>query len=161
MRVSRKKPGVVSVLGIPPVVGLVIRELPELLARDRPPAVEKRLFPDPSDDPEVAAEWRRAQHPELFALLADARGIVERDLVSLLPGSERGTLRLDIPAAHLNAWISALNTARLVLGTLHEVTAADLDPDNAPAHDERGAAIVRIDLYSWLQGTLLGAGDGV
>jgi hypothetical protein len=155
MRISRRKPGIVSVLGMPPVMAIVLRELPELLGSDQPEVVTKRLFPVPVDDPEAAAEWRRMQHPELFALLADARQVVESDLPALARGRDAGTLRLDLPALHLHAWISALNAARLTLGALHDVTAEDLDPDNVPSRDERGAAIVRIDLYAWLQSLLI------
>jgi hypothetical protein len=155
MRLSRRKKGVVTVLGIPPLVAEMILELPDLLGADQPEAVRRRLFPDPTDDPDDAAEWRRAQHPELFALLADSKRIVESDLASIGPGPDAGTQRLEIPEAHVAAWISAINAARLAIGALHDLTAADMDPAREPTFDERGVAIFRVDVYAWLQGLLI------
>lgn len=153
LSLRRGKDGALVVGRIPPLLDAVLRELPSLLGPEQPEAAKRRLFPDPSTDPEAAAEWRRTQHPELFALLADARTIVERDLASLTPG--RGGSRLTIPADHANAWISALNAARLALGAVHEVKAADMDAEAEPSLDERGWAILRIHLYAWLQATLI------
>ncbi len=157
LRVSRADSGALVVDGITDDLALVLRELPALLGPEQPDVVKKRLFPDASDDPEIAAEWRRTQHPELFALLADARTIVEADLASLARGFPKRAWRVEIPAAHLTAWISALNAGRLALGALHEVTAADMDPDHDFEPDERGLAILRIDLYAWLQSVLIDA----
>lgn len=160
MVATRGKDGALVVTGIPPLVAEVVRELPSLIGADQPDVVRKRLFPDPCDDEEIAAEWRRAQHPELFALLADSKRIVERDLTSLKAGKRGQTWRLEIPAAHVTAWISAINAARLAIGALNDVTAADLSPDREPTYDLRGLAILRIDLLAWLQGTLIEAGAG-
>jgi len=157
LRVSRAADGALTVDGVPDALAQVVREVPGLLGADQPEAVRKRLYPDSSEDEEAAAEWRRTQHPELFALLADARTIVEADLRSLTKGPLKRTWRLEIPKAHTAAWISALNAARLALGALHEVTAADMDPDHEPIADERGLAILRIDLYAWLQVALIEA----
>lgn len=157
MRVMRWKSGHLSLCSIPPVVAMVLSELPGHLGSDQPEAVRKRLFPDPGGDDEFVAEWRRRQHPELFALLADSRRIVESDLAKLKTGAGGRESRLEIPPSHVNAWISALNAARLALGAVHDVKPGDLDPDFVPPRDERGAAIVRIDLYAWVQGLLIDA----
>lgn len=157
LRVTRGEGGAWIVEGVTEDLAFVLRELPGLLGADQPDAVRKRLFPDPSDDEEMAAEWRRTQHPELFALLADARTVVESDLPSLARGFPARKWRLEIPQAHLTAWISALNAARLALGAVHEVTAADMDPERLAPDTERGLAILRIDLYGWLQGALIEA----
>lgn len=155
LSLRRNADGSLAVGRIPPLLDAVLREIPGLLSPDQPDAAKKRLFPDPGGDPEAVAEWRRAQHPELFALLADARTIVERDLANLTPG--RLGSRLTIPAAHVSAWISALNAARIALGAVHEVTAADMESEDDPTPDERGFAILRIHLYAWLQATLIDA----
>jgi len=155
LSLRRDADGALVVSRIPPLLDAVLREIPSLLSPEQPESAKKRLFPDPGGDPESVEEWRRTQHPELFALLADARSVVERDLVSLEPG--RLGSRLTIPAAHANAWISALNAARLALGAVHEVTAADMEADDEPPLDERGWAILRIHLYAWLQATLIDA----
>lgn len=157
LRATRGDDGTLVLDGIPPLLAGFLREIPALLGADQPDAVRRRLYPDPSLDEEVAAEWRRAQHPELFALMADSKRIVEHDLVSLHRPKRKRSFRLEIAAAHVAAWISALNAARLALGAVHEVTAADMDPGREPTYDERGLAILRIDLYGWLQATLIEA----
>jgi hypothetical protein len=157
LSVSRSETGAYVVDGLTEDLAFVLRELPGLLGADQPEAVRRRLYPDASDDPQVAEEWRRTQHPELFALLADARAVVESDLPSISRGSAFRAGRLEIPETHVTAWISALNAARLALGAIYEVTAADMDPDHLPPETERGLAIVRIDLYGWLQGALIDA----
>ena len=157
LRVRARKDGGVTVWMIPPLLAQFVRELPALLDSDRPEVATRRLFPDPSDDAEIAAEWRRAQHPELFALLADARSIVGSDIQSLGPARTGRSFHVRIAAGHVPAWISALNAARLTLGAVHDVTAADMDPYRAPTFDGRGLAILRIDLFAWLQGTLIEA----
>jgi hypothetical protein len=106
--------------------------------------------------PPLLAEVVR-ELPELFALLADSKRIVEHDLASLAKAKRGPMWRLEIPAAHVTAWISALNAARLALGALFDVTADDMHPDREPTYDERGLAILRIDLFAWLQGTLIDA----
>jgi uncharacterized protein DUF2017 len=140
---------------IPPALAAVLRELPEHLGPDLPHAARRRLLPDPSDDEAIAAEWRIRQHPELLTLLADARRIVETDLAALAREGRRMRWRLEIPASHVDAWISALNAARLALGAHHGVTAAQMDRDFVPGDDEASLALLRIDLYGWLQGTLI------
>jgi hypothetical protein len=156
---GREDDGTLVVSRIPSFLAESLVELPSLLGADQPDAVRKRLYPDPSDDEADAAEWRRTQHPELFALLADAKRIVEHDLQTLQPSEAGDSWRLEIPSAHVNAWISALNAARLALGAIHEVTADDMDPDAELTADERGDAIVAIDRYAWLQGTLIDAAN--
>jgi hypothetical protein len=155
LSLRRDADGALVVGRIPPLLDAVLRDLPSLLGAEQPDAAKRRLFPDQGGDPETVAEWRRTQHPELFALLADARSIVERDLASLTPG--RLGSRLKIPAAHANAWIAALNAARLALGAVHEVTSEDMESESEPPLDERGWAILRIHLYAWLQATLIDA----
>lgn len=159
LSIRRDDDGALVVSHIPPLLDVVLRELPSLLGPEQPEAAKRRLFPDPGGDPEQVEEWRRTQHPELFALLADARSIVERDLASLTAASTSS--RLTIPAAHANAWISALNAARLALGAVHGVTATDMESEDEPALDERGWAILRIHLYAWLQATLIEAAPPV
>ncbi len=157
LRIRVRKDGGVTVWMIPPLLAQFVLELPGLLDTDQPDAVRRRLFPDPSEDPDIAAEWRRAQHPELFALLADARSVVERDLPSIAPAPSGRSFHLRIAAGHVPAWISALNAGRLALGAVHDVTAGDMDAGRRPTYDERGLAILRIDLYGWLQGALIEA----
>ena len=157
LRAVRKPDGAIVVDGIPPLLAEVVRELPGRLGAEQPDVVKRRLFPVPTEDDQVADEWRRTQHPELFALVADAKRIVAHDLPSLRRGKLARTWRLEIPAAHVPGWIGGLNAARLALGAVFDVSADDMDPEREPSYDERGLAVLRIELYGWLQGTLIDA----
>lgn len=119
------------------------------------PEVKDRLYPAVGDDEKRRAEWARNVHPELFALVESARTVVIADLA----GAERGTrgalTRLEVPAEHVPAWISALNTARLHLATLHDIDAGAM---RAPSHDltdEKRGPVGLIDFYGWIQGLLV------
>jgi hypothetical protein len=143
----------------------VLGELPALLADERPEAVQERLFPLPSDDREACEEWRKYVHPDLFALLASAREVVERDLANLEPTDPADAMRgwsLTIPDDHVNAWISALNVARLHLGTAHEIDEKDMQEryalleDDAPLPSlDKLIALEKIGLLAWMQGMII------
>ena len=153
--VTRTADGALAVGNLPPLFVELLLELPFLLAADPPEAVRRRLFPDPGADEAINAEWRRAQHPELFALLADAQAIVRDDLASLAPSKEMPWWTLEVPAAHVSAWISALNAGRLALGALHEVTQRDMEAELPDELDDRGMALLKIHAYAELQAALI------
>ena len=138
----------------PPFLNVVI-ELPGLLAPDQPEAVQRRLYPKPSEDDELEEAWKKHVRPELFALVASAREIVTRDIGGLELVEEEGFLwRLEIPETHINAWLSALQVARLTLGSLHEIEETELedeDEDEPEEWDEKRAAVARIGLLGWIQ----------
>jgi len=134
----------------------VLHELPALLDRDQPDAVQDRLYPLPrEDDEEANEEWRRLVHPDLFALVASARDVVVRDLDGFGPADPEapfGGWRLVIPKDHVQAWLAALNAARLALGALHGLGETDLNDDFVPEEwEERHVAIATVHLLGWLQ----------
>jgi hypothetical protein len=149
-RVRRRKDGTICVAGLSSIEVMVLRQVPDLLGRDQPEAVRKRLFPDAFDDDERADEWRRTQHPELFALLADSKRIVESDLASLAPRARPPGWAMQIPAAHVNAWLSALNAARLAIVAEQGLTAAELEAEELEL-DDRGLAVVKSSVLGGLQ----------
>lgn len=119
------------------------------------PDVKSRLYPAVGDDEKRRAEWARNVHPELFALVESARTIVLSDLVGAKRGKRGSLLRLEVPPEHVPAWISALNTARLHLATLHDIDAGAM---RAPSHDltdEKRGPVGLIDFYGWIQGLLV------
>ena len=164
----------------------VLLEVPELLDSDQPEAVSQRLYPEPSDDPEIRESWDKYVRPDLFALIASARDIVLHDLgnigrVELPPTSEQADdpvelmdelalWKLDIPVGHVQAWISALNVARLTLSTRFAIEDDDMgEGDDAeddgeedggaenepPEFDVRSFAITRVHLLGWIQQMLI------
>jgi hypothetical protein len=137
--------------GLSPWLVAAIFELPGILAAEPSDEVRKRLYPSPSEDNEAMdEEWARLVHPELFALLASAREIVERDI---------GNLSLTVPADHVQAWISALNAARLTLAETHGVEEDDLEgrADTEGWSEEKEGAVVRLEMLGWFQEMLIRA----
>ncbi|MHC4818592.1 MAG: DUF2017 family protein [Planctomycetota bacterium] len=162
-RVARQGDGSIAVENLAPPFVFILLEMPGLLGPDQPDEVKQRLFPDPSEDDEIRKDWARLVQPELYALLASAKEIVLKDLGKLVPSG--GVCRLEIPEPHINAWIGALNAARLALGAIHGVEDEDDlhpfgDPDDEEDDevvelDERRLAIVKIHLLGELQALLV------
>lgn len=153
--------GDVSFRGIPPLVAHYLLGIPDCLSDDPEPAVRDRLAPAPEDDAERRAEWERLMVPELFALVASARTVVEQDLALLKQTSGiPGHGRLDIPAAHVDAWLHALQVARLTIGATHGLVSGDLDDWPPPEEDpERSEAILRVSILGEVQGLLVDVGS--
>lgn len=108
----------------------VLFEVPDLLDADQPDAVKRRLYPEPSEDPEQSKEWQKYVHPDLFALLASAREIMQRDLETLSPMVESvppGLWGVTVQKEHISAWISAMNAARLTLAATYGIEEEDMD----------------------------------
>jgi hypothetical protein len=118
------------------------------------PAANARLFPCPTEtpEPELNEEWAQFVVPELREGFAVAQSEVDADLEPL----RRGEPGWEIPAEHIEGWLSALNQARLALAARHGVTEEDMDaPDPSAIEDERGLALVQIHLYGLLQECLI------
>ena len=108
--------------------------------RPRDPALA-RLLPDAygDGDPEASAEFRRYTD-------ADLRAGKRAALRLVLGAVPEGGGRLRLSRDDADAWLSALNDLRLVLGTRLEVT-EDLD-ERALAAD--GPRLPALQLYGWL-----------
>lgn len=129
-----------------PFVILLLRELPAAADPGDHPAARARLFPAPSGAPgedEFREDWRQFIEPDLAHVFLTARETVEEDLKSLdrqaprslifgagRPGPapyEATRAALTLPRAHLEAWLSVLNQARLVLGARHHIGEGDIN----------------------------------
>ena len=148
--------------GLPEPFLEVLKEIPAILslAHSRRDAAA-RILPDPYEDEGANEAWRRHARPEIAALVASARELVQGDLAEAGRESSRRAWKVPIAAAHHAAWISALNAARLVLGVVHRVTAEDMDRlRESPPASERDVAILKIHLLGWAQELLVAAGSG-
>ncbi len=150
--------GALELRDIPPVFVDLLREV----SRPAPAAGQAghgRLFPLPAGeeagDEALCSDWQELVHPGLEALFCEARETVAKDLANLRPGRGGGWI-LPLPAAHLEAWLSALNQIRLVLAEEHGFGEADLASSSLPDPDEaRGRALLQMHLYGYLQEMIL------
>jgi hypothetical protein len=142
---------------IPPVMALALRELPSLLADDAP-GIRNRLSGNPyPEDGDAARQWREYAVPELEHLFRTSRDLVGRDLAGLEPEPRlRNRFRMEIPAEHLTAWLSALAAVRVALGEAHGLTEEELETLLPPVLTcEKDRAILLVHLLGWVQGLLV------
>lgn len=124
------------------VVGL----LTEGFDHDDP--VVGRLFPDVyPETPRESAEFRRFTEGDLKTSKIDQAGAI----LAGLPEEGEGEVRLDAEAAE--AWLRALNDARIALGIRLEITddtVVEDELDDAMAEDPSSARVFQLSVYSYL-----------
>ncbi len=121
-------------------------------------AAEERIASSPTrgGELEIDEDWQEHVIPELRTLFASAVEIVRHDLVNswLHPGTDAA---LRIPLDHVEAWLLALNQARLALAARHSFT--DESMNDQPPLDLQPETVARIfvDFFGGLQHLLLEA----
>ena len=139
----------------------LLRNIPEELrpvleaGRDPDDPVRERLFPraylDPTEDL-AEQEWQELVHPELIRERLKA---LERLAETLSRATTRkGRVEIEIDADEAQAWLGALNDARLALGTRLGVT-EDLDQAELPSDHPDAAAYAVYGWLTWVQGDLV------
>jgi hypothetical protein len=157
--VVERRPDGLRLHGLPPVLAAAMRTLPDLLGPDGP-AGDGRCRQDPFPAADVAArdEWRRLAWPELRHLFESRRATVARDVEGMVeerPGP-RPRYRLDIPSAHVNAWLSALSGARVGLAEAHGIGAEDMTREpKGPPKTDRDRALWTVRVLGWAQSLIL------
>ena len=128
-----------------------------MLLESTDPRVRERLLPDTFDDAEAQEQWQRHAVPELERLFVSRAQLVRRDLAAMKKVTKSATQVLLIPDKHANAWLAALNAARLALFVLNDLTAKHLEPEGfAVATSKQQEAMLRIHLLAEIQSVLLG-----
>lgn len=119
--------------------------------------VRARLMPETCEDATAEEHWRQHAVPELERLFLSRAQLVRRDLGSLRKMPKSSNQLLLIPDGHTNAWLAALNAARLALFVLNDLTAEHMEPE---AFDvvtpKQREALLRIHLLAEMQSVLLG-----
>lgn len=142
--VARFEPDEVRVLR--KVVGEVIALISD--GYDRRDPVVARLFPDAYPDSVAdSVEYRRYTEDDLKTGKIDQAGAV----LATLPESSGGEVRLDSEAAE--AWLRALNDARLAMGVRLNITAdTDLgaELDDAVLRDPTSPRVFQLSVYAYL-----------
>ena len=131
----------------------MICAIPVAAETDDSEAARRRIFPDPASGPDTAdlrEEWREYVEPGLRHLFEDAMVTVQTDLEHL---DENGVL--PVPAAHVDAWLNALNQARLALAAKFDIGEAEMDELTSRPKNERDFAVLQIHLYGFIQECLV------
>jgi hypothetical protein len=107
-----------------------------------------RLFPDIyPDKPEDSAEFRQYTEGDLKTGKIDQAGAI----LAALPDDGPGEVRLDAETAE--AWLRAINDARLAMGTRLDIrpdTDLGAELDDAAVHDPASSRVFQLSVYAYL-----------
>ena len=158
MEICRRKDHI-EISELDPFLAELLLQIPASTNADGAPAAEKRLFSAPTTklETEFCAEWKVYVEPELRRLFETATETVAADLEQL-NGNEKNlaSRTLRIPSQHADAWLNALNQARLVIAARNDFTETELgDHLRSPIGSRRDLSLFQINFYGFLQEFIL------
>ncbi len=157
----RRHGDAVEVAELDPFLAELLRQIPESTVAGGSPEAEKRLFTLPANEAEkeLCAEWKLYVEPELRCIFQTATETVTADLKQLNGKAKPfANCSLRIPTAHAEAWLSALNQARLVIAAKYAFTDGELcDHYRSPIGSRRDLSIFQVNFYGFLQEFILQA----
>ena len=166
MEICRRNDGL-EVSELDPFLAELLRQIPESTDPEDAPAAKKRLFSAPvaESEREFCNEWKLYVQPELQRLFQSSTETVATDLKQLC-GNEKtlANCTLRIPNAHADAWLNALNQARLAIAAKYEFSEGELcDHYRSPIGSRRDLSLFQVNFYGFLQELILrelcGCGD--
>ncbi|MFN2507783.1 MAG: DUF2017 family protein [Chthoniobacterales bacterium] len=155
----RRQGDSIEISELDPFLAELLRQIPESANPEGLETAEKRLFSAPADpaETEICAEWKLYVQPELQRLFRKATETVVGDL-DMLNGKTRpfANCTLRIPTKHAEAWLSALNQARLVIASKCGFTEGELsDHYRSPIGSRRDLSLFQVNFYGFLQEYIL------
>ena len=116
-------------------------------------AARERLFTPPTNRREERFEqdWKEYVEPELHRLFQSTIEIVQEDIKDFPSGEPSGEHSLRLPIKNLEAWIHALNQARLALAARYNFTEQDMDGKVPIEGDTRALALFQVHFYGFIQ----------
>lgn len=158
MEVFRRN-GMLEISDIDPFLAELLRQIPVSTRPEAVPAAEERLYSPPAlpDEKELCAEWKVYVEPELRRLFKTATQTVESDLRQLGETEKPfANCSLRIPREHSEAWLNALNQARLAIAAKYDFTEAELcDHYRSPIGSRRDLSLFQVNFYGFLQEFIL------
>lgn len=154
MKILRAPDGSVTFAELEPILLDLLRGVADAADPGESEAAQERLLPDPApDDTELGEEWREFVCPDLRHIFQTALETLAGDVKEATVEGDAASVR--VPAAHIEAWLNALNQARLALHARHEFTAEEMEGMEAERDAERNLAMFQIHFYGVLQEFLL------
>jgi hypothetical protein len=158
MEICRRK-NQIEISELDPFLAELLRQIPASANPEGAPAAEQRLFSPPTKgkETELCVEWKLYVEPELRRLFQSATETVAGDLEQL-NGNEKtfANRALRIPAKHSDAWLSALNQARLVITAKNNFTENELnDHFRSPIGSRRDLSLFQVNFYGFIQEFIL------
>lgn len=158
MEVCRRE-GDLEISELDPFLAELLRQIPTSAAVEKDSPAQARLLSAPIDksESEFCKEWKLYVEPELRRLFQSATETVASDLEQLC-GDEKtfANRTLRIPAKHADAWLNALNQARLAIAAKNNFSDGELcDHDRSPIGSRRDLSLFQINFYGFLQELIL------
>jgi Domain of unknown function (DUF2017) len=155
----------VEISDLDPFLAELLRQIPASTDTEDCAPARERLFSAPADcsQKEICAEWKLYVEPELRRLFQSATETVANDLEQL-NGKEKSVTNctLRIPTQHADAWLNALNQARLAIAARYNFSDAELcDHDRSPVGSRRDLSLFQVNFYGFLQEFILREVSGV
>jgi hypothetical protein len=159
MLIRRVKESSIEFIDIESLEAELLRQVPGVCESGGDDRSEARLFSEPADssDSQFLTDWAEYVRPELRHLFISSRNTVKEDLKKLsnLPGRLG---RLVVPRVHSDAWLNALNQARLILATKFNFTNRELSMHEAPKwFSRRDLVLQQINFYAEIQERIIDA----
>ncbi len=159
MLIRRLKENSIELMDIEPIEAELLRQVPGVCDSGTDNRSEARLFSNPADSSEgqFLNDWAEYVRPELVHLFLSARNTVNEDLKNL--SDYPGRLgRLVVPRAHSDAWLNALNQARLILATKFNFSDRELSMHEPPKwFSRRDLVLQQINFYAEIQERIIDA----
>lgn len=154
-----RQDGDIEISDLDPFLAELLRQIPASSDPEGVPAARQRLFSLPADASEtkICEEWKLYVEPELQRLFRSATETVTEDLKQL-GGKEKPFVNrtLRIPAKHADAWLNALNQARLALAAKYDFTDGELgDHYRSPVASRRDLSLFQVNFYGFIQEFIL------
>ena len=156
MEICRKGEAL-EISDLDPFLAELLRQIPGSTNFDGESEAEARLFTQPSSEKEICGEWKSYVEPELRRLFRSAIETVADDLAQL-NGNEKSfrSRTLAIPFEHADAWLNALNQARLVITAKYKFSDEELsDHDRSPIGSRRDLGLFQVNFYGFIQEFIL------
>jgi hypothetical protein len=152
MDLCRRKDGL-EISELDPFLAELLRQLPSSTSPENCQSAQNRIYSLPANEKEICAEWKVYVEPELQRLFGSATDTVAADLQQL-SGNEKGFANrtLFIPTKHADAWLIALNQARLIIAARNDFTDGELsDNYRSPIGSRRDLSLFQVNFYGFLQ----------
>ena len=155
----RRQGDCLEISELDPFLAELLRQIPDSTRTEGAEAAQQRLFslPAQTSEREICAEWKVYVEPELRRLFQTATETVATDLQQLNGSTKpfaNSTLR--IPTQNAEAWLNALNQARLVIAAKYNFSDVDLcDHYRSPIGSRRDLGLFQVNFYGFLQEFIL------
>ena len=155
----RRQGDCIEISELDPFLAELLRQVPESTNTEGVDAAQQRLFSSPAAaaEREMCAEWKLYVEPELRRLFQSATQTVSADLQQL-NGSTKpfADCTLRIPTKNSDAWLNALNQARLVIAAKYNFNEGELcDHYRSPIGSRRDLGLFQVNFYGFLQEFIL------